>query len=182
MTFVFEPALSLLIVSAILVLAGIFGLLLPRRNPARKIIGLALVLVIVGVMVSRYRTAELTVDDVGIVADTYGRPTIPWSEVEQVSFIDTLSESRYAPRPGVGSFFRVIGYGRARYGRFSAAGSDPALFAVQRVDGEAVVVTTQAGTYVLAPSDPQGLALAIAEYVPVFGVDGGLYSEPVEVQ
>jgi hypothetical protein len=170
-TFVFEPSRSLLIVAAVLSVAAILSLLLSRRNPARKAIGIAVIVVLVGIMLLRYRTAGLTVDDTGISADTYGDPIIMWSDVETVSYVDELAGSAYRPRPKLKSSFRIIGYGKARYGWFDAAGDEPVLFAVQRVEGPAVVVMTSDSTYVLGPSDPRGLAHAIAAYVPVSGLD-----------
>jgi hypothetical protein len=87
-------------------------------------------------------------------------------------YIENLSASRYAPKPTLKSSFRVIGYGPARYGRFGGAGGQPALFAVQREDGEAVVIETRDATYVFGPSDVRGLAQAVAAHVPVVGLSG----------
>lgn len=171
MTFVFEPSRSLLIVAAVLVVAAILSLLLSRRNPARKVIGISIALALAGTMLLRYRTAELAIDDAGISADTYGKPAITWPDVEEVSYIKDLSVSRYRPRPNFRSSFRVFGAGRARYGWFEAADDEPALFAVQRIDAAAVVVTTHDATYVFGPGDARGLAEAIAAYVPVSGLD-----------
>jgi len=166
-TFVFEPARSLLIVSAVLVVAAILSLLLSRRNPARKAIGLVIVVALVGIMLLRYRTAELTVNDAGISADTYATPRIEWAQVNAARYIDDLSASRYAPRPNFRTSLRLIGYARARYGWFDTAGDEEALFAVQRVDNAAVVIATDDTTYVFSPSDPAGLAQAIAAHITV---------------
>jgi hypothetical protein len=74
------------------------------------------------------------------------------------------------PKPKLKSSFRVFGYGKARFGWFDAARDEPALFAVQRVDGAAVVITTAETTYVFAPGDVAGLAAAIAERIPLSGL------------
>ena len=171
MTFVFEPPKSLLIVAAIFVVAAILVLVLSNRNPARKAIGLLIAVALAGVMLLRYRTAELTVDDVGITAGTYGKPSIQWADVEQAAYVANLAGSWYVPTPKLKSAFRLLGYAKARYGWFDANGGRPALFAVQQYDGDAVVVITADTTYVFGPSDTVGLAQAIAQFVPVVGLE-----------
>ena len=171
MTFTFEPARSLLIVAAVLLVAAVLSLLVSRKNPARKALGIVIVLVIVGVLLLRYRTAELIVDDSGISADTYGDPQIAWSEILDATYVEPLSASRYLARPTIRSSFRLIGYAKARYGWFDFGESQPALYAVQAYDEGAVVIETGETIYVFGPADPRALALAIAEHVPVNGLD-----------
>jgi hypothetical protein len=174
MTFIFEPPRSLLVVAAVLVIAGLLVVFLTRRNPARKALGLIVALALAGVLLLRYQTAEVTVDEAGITADTYGEPTILWSDAEEAIYVADLRASRYAPKPGLKSSFRLLGYAKARYGWFDTFGEEPALFAVQRFDGDAVVVKTKTNTYVFGPGDARGLAQAIAAYLPVSGLDAAV--------
>lgn len=171
MTFIFEPARSLLITAGVLVIAGILLLMRTNRSPARRFIGLVICIALTGTLLLRYRTRELIVDESGITADTYGRPAILWPDVAEAAYIPVLSASRYMPRPTLKSSFRVIGFARARYGWFDSASGERALFALQRYDGDAVIVTTSDTAYVFAPSDVHGLAEAIAAHVPVSGLD-----------
>jgi hypothetical protein len=171
MTFMFEPARSLLVVAAVLLIVGILSLVLGSRAPGRKGIRFVIAIALAVVMLLRYQSYELTVDDAGIAADTYGQPVILWAEVEEARYVPMLSASRYMPRPTLKSRLRIIGYNRARYGRFDSASGERALFALQRFDADAIVVATSESTYVFAPSDVRGLADAIAEHVPVSGLD-----------
>jgi predicted signal transduction protein with EAL and GGDEF domain len=100
MTFSFDPPRSLFYLVVFIVASSLLVIVVGRRSPARKAIGLVVAVVIATMLVNRLYTirgSSVTVDDSGITADIDGRETIPWASIEQAVYVDDVSASRYAP-------------------------------------------------------------------------------------
>jgi hypothetical protein len=107
MAFTFDPPRFLLYISIAILVANIAILVLGRRHPTRKVLGLVVGAALVAVLLTRFHrigASSLTIDDAGIVAATDGTARIPWSNVEKAAYVADLSTSRYRPtRPGPGA-------------------------------------------------------------------------------
>jgi len=171
MTFSFDPPRSLFYLVVFIVASSLLVIVVGRRSPARKAIGLVFALVIATMLVNRFYTirgSSLTVDDSGITADVDGRATIPWASIEQAVYVDDVSASRYAPgRPT--NMFATLGTFNARYGRYTLANGRRALVALDRMRSAGIVITTSDEVYVFGPKDVTALARAIADHVPLAG-------------
>jgi Bacterial PH domain len=167
-TFIFEPPKTLLIIPLVLVVVGLLGAVLMRsRGPGRRAIRLIIALVLAVVLLLRYHSNEVTVDDAGIVADTSGKPQIQWSRVQSARSVADLSASSWMPRPSLKSAFRIFGYASARYGWFDLDNGKQALFAVQSLRQPAVVIETADATYVISPNDAEAFVMAVAQHIPL---------------
>ena len=165
MTFTFDPPRLLLFVVIGVFIIVVATVALGKGHPIRKLISLIIVTAGVTVILLRvHRPSSVTVEDAGIVADTYGEPNILWSDVEQAVYIPNLSVSEYRPNRRMGG----TAFGSGRTGWFGLANGDRALVALQASQG-AVLISTRDTVYLFGPTDAQGFAKAIAEHVPVSG-------------
>lgn len=165
MTFTFDPPwlLLFLIVAIFVVVAA--SVAVGKKHRIRKALGLIIAAVALTVIVTRvYEPDSVTVEDGGIVANTYGEPRIPWSDVEQAIYIPRLATSEYRPTRRMGG----TAFGGGQTGWFGLANGDRALVALQG-SRDAVLIATRDTVYLFGPTDAKGFAQAIAEHVPLSG-------------
>ena len=126
MTFSFDPPHALLYIVIVILIANVGVLLLSRRHPARKALGLIVGAVLVTILLTRYYrigTSSVAVDDTGIIANAAGASAIPWAQVRNATYITDLSASPFRPgRPE--NALAAFGTMNARYGWWRLAGHE----------------------------------------------------------
>jgi hypothetical protein len=157
---VFRPPNAILYLSIGIVLAGIASVFLSKRETARRLVTLAVVVAVAGVLVIfTYRSSTLRVDEHGIALRGRTDVSIAWSEVTNAYHEPNLAFSPY--RPAVRS--RGVAIGTYRSGRFHLSNGDEAYVLAERTD-QAVIFITDDLTYVFAPEQIQALVDAVNLY------------------
>jgi len=160
MDFAFAPPRFLLYVLGAIVVIVVSSMALKKGRRRSKIASLAVLVVVVAVVLGLfYRSSTLTVDETGIHGDTFGKPSLAWSDVTDVILITDLADSEYQPKMKIAG----AAFGTDRFGTFTLSGGGRATVAMNRED-TALLVRTSERTYLFAVDDMSALTDAVSRY------------------
>lgn len=168
--FVFHPPNVILFLAIGIVAVSVVSVVLKKGSRSRKVIALAIVVAVAGVLLlAFYRPTTLTVDSDGVRTNGLRGVALTWADVEHAYFETNLRTSEY--RPTVRTNGAAIG--DFRTGRFLLSNGESAQVLMERSD-QAVVLVTAERTYLFAPSRIDLLVDAINRYrpLPVSGAAG----------
>jgi hypothetical protein len=158
--FVLSPPRVVLYVLVAVMLVAVASILLKKGPAAKKVIGLVVTVLALGVVAFFvYRPVTITVDEAGVVVTGTAAVGLDWAQVNSAVFEPDLANSGF--RPTVRT--RGVAVGAYRTGRFLLSNGQPARLFMEQQKA-AVVLQTDELTYLLAPSNPEELAEAINTY------------------
>lgn len=144
-------------------LVTILAMLLKKGDRHKKIISLAvLVVVFIALFISFGRPSEIVVNEKGIKSGVYGKIEFSWDEVETARYIDNYQNTKYKPSLKIsGTAMKDF-----RAGKFRLANGKTVKLVTQSVD-DAVLFSTAEGDFLFAVDEIDTMIEIASKYTEV---------------